>query len=383
VSNWEWSDIAEGMRPMFTLEDAPPELAAVAARIAAEHHEPPERALAALRYVQHEIAFSTADLGEWTSQPRPLSTILQQRTADCKGKAVVLMTLLRELGIPDSHVVMVDKSGADLRELLASPGHTQHVIVAAEIAGREVFMDPTRQGGAGDLWSMRRLQFRSGLSLAPGRGLVQIPHVCDDKTAASETTLHYRLGAPGQPTLLRIERLAIREGAEDLRKGYHATTPAEIEAGLTARLTGFYPRGATVMPQTFADDPARNEVRIAGDVQLRDPWQTDTLGPLHEFHSMFFETTVQGILQAATNVNFRNTGGGAVHVEVIVDLPFVPTLEGESFTVKQPGLELSHHVAVSQTRVTARSEFRACFREVGDSSAIQAALARLRFRVRP
>lgn len=383
VSNWSWSDIAESTRLMFTRDETPPELAAVAARISAEHHEPHERAFAALRYVQHEIAFSTADLGEWTSQPRPLSRIVRERTADCKGKAVMLMTLLRELEIPDSHVVLVDKSGADLRELLPSPGHTQHVIVAADIAGREVFMDPTRQGGAGDLWTMRRLQFRSGLSTAPGRGLVQIPHVCDDETAASGTTLHYRLGAPGQPTRLRIERLEMREGAEDLRKGYRETTPAEIVAQLTSRLTGFYPRGATVMPQTFADDPNRNEVRITGDVEILDPWQTDTRGPLHEFHSLFFETTVQAILRDATNPNFRNIGGGAVRVEVIVDLPFVPTLEGESFTVKQPGLELRHHVAASQTRVTARSEFRACFREIEDSSAIQAALARLRFRVRP
>ena len=90
-----------------------------------------------------------------------------------EAKSMLLRAILRELGV-DSEVVFVNLEGHDLRGMMPEPSKLGHVIVAARVDDREVFMDPTRQGDRGDLWSMPRTDFVSGLSLTPGRGLVEI-----------------------------------------------------------------------------------------------------------------------------------------------------------------------------------------------------------------
>ena len=168
----DWEAVAELLRPLYP-DEAYGEITTIAAELAGKHAEKAAQVRAALDYVQHKIAFSSADLGKWTSEPRPIADTLRRRVGDCKAKSMLLRAILRELGV-DSEVVFVNLEGHDLRGMMPEPSKLGHVIVAARVDDREVFMDPTREGDRGDLWSMPRTDFVSGLSLTPGRGLVEI-----------------------------------------------------------------------------------------------------------------------------------------------------------------------------------------------------------------
>jgi len=145
----DWGDIAAVMAPMYdqALKLAPDSpLRAEVAKIAASTSDPKRRADAALRLVEDQVRYLYLgmDLGGYT--PASADATWSRRFGDCKGKSVLLATLLRELGI-DAEVVFVSTViGDGLNEQLPLIEAFNHAIVRARIDGKTYWLDGTRQG---------------------------------------------------------------------------------------------------------------------------------------------------------------------------------------------------------------------------------------------
>lgn len=115
-----------------------------AARIAAAHATPLDRARAALKMVQQDVRYIYVGLNGGNLKPASAEETWQRRYGDCKGKSVLLLALLAELGIA-AEPVLVNAGGADdgLNERLPSPGLFDHVVVRAQIAGQPYWLDGT------------------------------------------------------------------------------------------------------------------------------------------------------------------------------------------------------------------------------------------------
>ncbi len=70
----------------------------------------------------------------------------QRRFGDCKGKTVLLLALLKELGIQAEPALVSLGGGDGLDERLPSLGAFNHVIVRATIGGKVYWLDGTRTG---------------------------------------------------------------------------------------------------------------------------------------------------------------------------------------------------------------------------------------------
>lgn len=143
----DWAGLSRRFATLYEAAshlDADSPLKREAARIAAAHAQPIDRARAALRMVQQDVRYIYVGLNGGNLTPAKAGETWQRRYGDCKGKTALLLALLRELGI-EAEAVAVNASGGDdgLDERLPSPRMFDHVVVRARIDGKALWMDGT------------------------------------------------------------------------------------------------------------------------------------------------------------------------------------------------------------------------------------------------
>lgn len=182
-------------------KDSP--LKAEIARISAESEDAKSRVRAALKFVQERIRYVYVGLGAGNLTPASVETTWERRYGDCKGKAALLMALLKELGI-QAEAVLVNQSGMDgIEGRLPSPGLFDHVLVRATINDKAYWLDGTQLVGP-ELSNIPPPTFRTALPLRRlGAGLEVIPpaplsspmlvQILDiDATAGSDKPAHIK-----------------------------------------------------------------------------------------------------------------------------------------------------------------------------------------------
>jgi len=115
-----------------------------AVAIAASTSDKLAQAQAALELVQQQVRYVYVGLNGGNFTPATADETWERRYGDCKGKTVMLLALLGELGIA-AEAVLVNNSGSTdgLDERLANPGMFDHVLVRARIDGKSVWLDGT------------------------------------------------------------------------------------------------------------------------------------------------------------------------------------------------------------------------------------------------
>jgi hypothetical protein len=144
-----WSEVSSLMAPYYDKAavlkpDSP--LRAEIAKIRAASGDPKIQAAAALRLVQEQVRYLFRGMNNGGLIPVPADLNWARRFGDCKGKTVLLLALLRELGIKADPALVDTQSGDDLDVRPAMVTALDHVIVRAEIDGKVYWMDGTRAG---------------------------------------------------------------------------------------------------------------------------------------------------------------------------------------------------------------------------------------------
>ena len=143
----DWTTISRKFAELYSnaasISDTSP-LKQEVKRIAATHDNEFDRASAALKLVQQDVRYIYIGLNGGNLTPATSEETWQRRYGDCKGKTVLLLGLLAELGI-EAEAVMANNSGGDdgLDQRLPSPGMFDHVLVRARIGGKLYYLDGT------------------------------------------------------------------------------------------------------------------------------------------------------------------------------------------------------------------------------------------------
>ena len=119
---------------------------AEAARIMAAASTPAARTKLALRSVEENIRYVYVGLAGGNYRPATADESWARKFGDCKGKSVLLLALLREMGIPAELVLVNSKGGDEIGQRLPSPALFDHVVVRAMVDGKPVWLDGTRSG---------------------------------------------------------------------------------------------------------------------------------------------------------------------------------------------------------------------------------------------
>ncbi|HEY2515404.1 MAG TPA: DUF3857 domain-containing transglutaminase family protein [Polyangiaceae bacterium] len=264
-----WSDVARWAVPIFAraAETTPP-IAAKAAEIAASAGGLEARALAALRFVQDDVRYLGIEMGANSHRPHDAAQVLDQRFGDCKDKAVLLVSLLRALGI-EAAPALVDAWAWDhVSSRPPSPFAFNHAIVRLKLAGREVWVDPTRSEERGPL----------GSAVVPyGRALIVEPFSTDLATIPFalpvSPTMHSRqiFSFDGRDASLDVTTTYLGSEADRMRQRLVRIPPEKIGADALNYYLGIYPAIEAVRPAEVADDPLQDRIVVSEHYALKDP----------------------------------------------------------------------------------------------------------------
>ncbi len=170
-----WDEVSALVQPLYvkaaTLSPDSP-LKAEAAKIKAASSDPKVQATMALHLVEDQVRylFLGMNLGGYT--PADADVTWQRRFGDCKGKTVLLLALLHELGIKAEPALISTTLGDGLDQRLPMLIWFDHVMVRAEIGGKVYWLDGTRLDDR-DIDSLQVPDFGFALPLRPTGGALE------------------------------------------------------------------------------------------------------------------------------------------------------------------------------------------------------------------
>ena len=250
-------------------------------------------------FLQHDIRYVAISLGIGGFQPHAAPDVFVHRYGDCKDKATLMRTMLREIGVDSYHVVISSERGSVTRD---SPAHNgfNHVILAIKLPddvkdpslvaviqhpklGRILFFDPTYDemipfGQIGGY-----LQANYGLLVEPEGGelveLPQQPSAMNGIERVGKMTLDAQGVLKGDVEEVRMgdrassERWRLRTVTKDIDR------INSIESLLGSSLPGFQITRAIVVNFEHTDRPfgfnytfrSDNYAKLAGNLLLVRP----------------------------------------------------------------------------------------------------------------
>lgn len=181
-----YTALAQGRR------DATPEMKQKAASLVANTTTPVDKMAALAKFVQQDIRYVAIELGIGGIQPHAAGEVFQHRYGDCKDKATLMGSMLKEIGVDSYYVIINSERGSVDAHTPAQIGAFDHAIIAVKLPdgtedprivatvqhpklGKLLFFDPTD-----DLTPFGRLsgalQENFGLLVGPDGGeLYQLP----------------------------------------------------------------------------------------------------------------------------------------------------------------------------------------------------------------
>ena len=270
-----WEEVSRVFAPLYatkgTIAPGSP-LAAEVDRIAKVSPDPLTRATLATRLVQDQISYLMNGMAGGNYVPQAPADTWAQRYGDCKAKSLLLLSLLEALGIKAEVVAVSANAGDAVADSLPMPAAFDHVIVRAEIAGKEYWLDGTATGTrAANIADVP--PFRHALPIrAEGSTLMAMtPRVPEAPTITVDMVIDQR-GGVDMPALFTVKTrfggylgsnmgAAIRQASpEQMRKmvdGFAATVFREVTSDLALVTDG---------KMAFDADGAIADVSVSGIV---------------------------------------------------------------------------------------------------------------------
>jgi hypothetical protein len=259
MGSW-YSTLTNGRR------DPSPEIQQKVAALTASADTPLAKMQALAAYVQSDIRYVAILLGIGGVQPHPATDIFTNRYGDCKDKATLLSSMLKEAGIDSYYVVINAERGVITSATPPHIGGFNHVILAVQLPpglndpslmaivqypklGRILFFDPTDHlTPFGQLSGT--LQANYGLLVTPDGGdlieLPQLPSASNAITRSAKLTLDDKGTLQGEVKEVRVgdpassQRWALRSATKS------ADQIKPIETTLSHSLATFQIAKATV-----------------------------------------------------------------------------------------------------------------------------------------
>ncbi len=92
-----------------------------------------EKMKAIATFMQVEVRYVAITLGIGGQQPHPANEIFDKRFGDCKDKATLMSTMLKEIGVDSYYVIINTERGSVSEKTPAAVGDFNHVVLAIRL----------------------------------------------------------------------------------------------------------------------------------------------------------------------------------------------------------------------------------------------------------
>jgi hypothetical protein len=268
-----WNEISRIMAPLYARTatlSRDSDLRAEIAAIATASKDPADRAFAALRLVEDKTRYFFIGIGDGGYVPAKADETWQRKFGDCKGKTVLLLAILKELGVQAEPALVSLGGGDGMNERLPSLAAFNHVIVRATVNGKVYWLDGTRTGDRGGLAALRPPPHRWALPVrAAGADLEEIVVPPLGEPVFESTTRFDVTKGLDAPAPIQITNRYRGDAANTMRQLVATLARADLERNFRQALSAGM---SWVQVETidWKDDAANDafEVRLGGKAEL-------------------------------------------------------------------------------------------------------------------
>ena len=356
-----WSQVAAWGDTLFaSAGPAPPALAAPLAAIRAAHRTQEERTLAALRFVQEDIRYLGVEIGVNSHLPYSPAVVMRRRYGDCKDKALLLVTMLRELGVTAHPALVSTDYVRHIRDFLPTAGIFDHAIVEAELDGHVYWLDPTALYERGDLASGTP-PFEAALVLGGGAGdsVAAIPP-SSSAQPLTEIAVSFDVHGVGVPAGMRVETRYSGRAADGIRSSIRSTSIESMRKRYTSFYAEVYPSIRSEAPPEVHDDEAVNVVRTVERYSIPEFWhasrsQDDTIGT---FDALELAKVIPSATAAARSMPLLVDH--PVHIRYTIDAQLAQgwNIAARDVTLETPAVRFTYHIRAREDTLSLSYEYQ-------------------------
>jgi hypothetical protein len=283
-----WTDVARWVEALAEPQSAPtPALTAKAKALVEGRAGEWERIEAVAEFVQkiHYISIQTRVAHGGGYRPHSAGDVFAKSYGDCKDKANLFRTMLREVGIRAHLLLITADDRSYVREEWPSPWQFNHCIAAVEVSdsvrapavmerndSRFLIFDPTDTATP-----LGQLPFEEQSSLAlliagPSSGLVRVPGSGARENGITRT-IDGRLG-PDRALIAKLVERAVGRDATERRRSYRSSKPADYRKSMERWISEGIP-GASLTTLTVRDQWRENRFDL--EIEFHVPGYARTL----------------------------------------------------------------------------------------------------------
>lgn len=271
----DWARVVDWALPLYAIADTnlPPELQQLITQWQTTGTSNEERARLALEFVQDELRYTGLELGPDSYRPTPPFETFQKRFGDCKGKTLLLCTILRAMNF-EAWPALVNTSRREaIANRLPSPFAFNHVIVKLRLGGKNFWLDPTYSYQGGPL--ANRFVARLGKALVVRAGVTALEDIplSQADTTRQQVLSTFRISDYKSPATLSVQTTYRGYGADDLREQIAREDVKELGKDYLNFYARFYPGIESTEPLTVSDDRTSNVLILTEHYQIRDLWK--------------------------------------------------------------------------------------------------------------
>jgi transglutaminase-like putative cysteine protease len=267
-----WRELVEWALPLYETEASlSPDLQAEIAKLR-EIPKAEERILAALRFVQEQVRYLGIESGIGSHRPTAPGEVLRRRFGDCKEKALLLTTLLRQIGIEAAPALVSSSLRGSVSERLPAPGDFDHVIVQVTNGTATHWLDATRASQRGPLSQIYVGDFRWALVLRPGTTELTAYAPPRDSLPRKDFTENYRIPAPGGTGELDVVSEFHGLAAEKTRAFFRESSREKVEKLYLQYYARRFPRIRVRQSFGYEEMPDENGCRIKEFYSIPEIW---------------------------------------------------------------------------------------------------------------
>jgi hypothetical protein len=264
-----WNEVARWSADLFALDDASrTAVKQLADRIRREHASDDARITAAIRFVQDDIRYLGIEMGRNSHEPHMPAAVLEQRWGDCKDKALLLSSLLRELGVEAYPALVNTHLLRKLDERLPSPFSFDHVIVQVVRGGRTHWVDATIADQGGTLETIETPNDERALVVRPET--TALTNVVTNAKGATTIEQTYDVSDFAKPAALVVRSTYSGGDADAMRASLADASLDDLAKDRINSLAADQPRIEAAGAPQVRDDRAANVITIVERYTVRD-----------------------------------------------------------------------------------------------------------------
>jgi hypothetical protein len=234
---------------------------------------PADRVVAALRLVQDEVRYLGIEMGPYSHQPNTPSKVFERRFGDCKDKAILLTTILKELGIDAAPALVETEFGKELDQRQPSPYAFDHAIVTVRLDGKTYWLDGTRSFQRGKLREFYNPNFGKALVLREETTNLEDIPISVPTSFTMIVSEKYVVRDRDSPVSFKVITTYLGRSADNFRYDFAGTTREKLSESYLNYYASENPGIEQNGLPEIRDDEAANVISVTENYTIPNFWK--------------------------------------------------------------------------------------------------------------